>query len=138
MWDDGIIWEGVAGGELLLRACSHCHAICHPPLPMCPHCQTLAWDMRPASGRAVLKAWLISAHPHHQPNADHRIVVVVQLEEGVNFVSNLIGLCINELAVSELAVTELYEGMPLELCFDTVDGVTLPLFRPISQAGSDA
>lgn len=128
MWDDGVLWSGVEKRELLLRECCQCHTICHPPLPMCPNCQSLDWQTRAASGRAVLISWLLSTNPQQtkpqQPNAQqlndqHRIVIVVRLEEGVNFVSNLI----------DTPIEKLYEDMPLELCFDNIEGQTLPLFR---------
>lgn len=131
MWDDGVFWSGVEKHQLLLRECRQCHALCHPPLPMCPHCQSLDWQTRAASGRAVLKSWLLSSNPQ-QKNAQHndefRIVIVVSLEEGVNFVSNLTGTTIDEL----------YENMPLELCFDTIEGQTLPLFRCIADTRETA
>jgi hypothetical protein len=119
MWDDGTIWEGTREGTLLLRACGPCGEICHPPLPMCPHCQSTIWDTRAACGRASLRSWLVSIRPDCQ-NEPPRIVIVAQLQEGVSFVSNLSGI----------KVEELYEGMPLELYFETVGNLTLPLFRP--------
>jgi uncharacterized OB-fold protein len=119
MWDDGAIWEGAKSGSLPLRECRQCHQICHPPLPMCPHCQSLEWVEHSATGHAILKSWLVSIHPG-QSDAEPRITCVVRLEEGVNFVSNLVGAGLDELR----------EGMELELCFEFVDGETLPQFRP--------
>jgi len=118
MWDDGAIWDGVRAGELRLRACRSCSAVCHPPLPMCPQCQALAWDTVVASGPAVLKSWLVSIRPD-QSGAPPRIVAVAELAEGVHFVANLI----------EADIPSLYEGLPLELCFAEVDGEPLPQFR---------
>ncbi len=124
MWDDGMIWQGAQGGRLLLRACGDCGRICHPPLPMCPHCQSLGWKQKAATGKARLVSWLMSLHPG-DATAGQRLVIVVRLNEGVNFVSNLIG------APAE----ELYEGMELELCFEEAGDITLPVFRP---AGASA
>ena len=118
MWDDGAIWEGCRAGELRLRACHDCGAICHPPLPMCPHCQSLAWDSRVACGDAVLKAWLVSIRPD-QAGEVPRVIAIAKLAEGVNFVANL----------RDGDIASLCEGIPLTLCFAEVDGEMLPQFR---------
>ena len=119
MWDDGAIWQGASEGSLLLKSCGDCGQICHPPLPMCPHCQSVRGAHKAASGKASLVSWLVSQHPGDAAGP-HRVVIVVRLEEGVNFVSKLIGA----------PAATLYEGMPLEVCFEDADGMTLPVFRP--------
>lgn len=123
MWDDGMIWDAAREGRLALRACAACHAICHPPLPMCPECQSVQWQQRSATGQAVLLSWLVSVHPGDAA-ASPCIVIVVQLEEGVRFVSNLVGA----------AVGSLHEGMALELCFEPSGELMRPLFRPAGVA----
>lgn len=123
MWDDGTIWEGTRAGELLLRRCKACGELCHPPLPMCPDCQSLEWEPHAVSGNASLVSWLVSVHPA-DPAGEARIVIVVRLAEGVNFVSNLI----------DAPVSALHEGMPLELCFAPAGDTVLPVFRPAGAA----
>jgi uncharacterized OB-fold protein len=86
---------------------------------MCPHCQSLHWEQRPATGKATLASWLVSVHPGDTAG-QHRTVIVAQLAEGVNFVSNLIGA----------SVDALYEGMALALCFVNDGDLALPVFRP--------
>jgi len=119
VWDDGTIWLGARDGRLSLRACADCARICHPPLPMCPHCQSLRWEQQAAAGKATLISWLVSLHPGDAA-ASHSTVIVVRLDEGVNFVSNLSGA----------SVDALYEGMALDLCFENAGDLTLPVFRP--------
>lgn len=123
MWDNGGIWDGAREGQLLLRACNQCDAICHPPLPMCPDCQSIEWREKAALGRATLKSWLVSVRPDNQAEPS-RIVVVVDLEEGVRFVSNLVNA----------DLSELHEGMKLELCFEPSGDLVLPVFRPAKAA----
>ena len=115
MWDDGAIWEGADEGWLMLHACRACGELCHPPLPMCPHCQSVDWDRRQVSGEAELHSWLVSVHPG-EASPEPRTVIVVRLAEGVNFVSNLIGA----------ETSALYEGMALELCFAPSGDLVLP------------
>ena len=113
--DNAFFWEGVGEGRLLLQRCASCGATRHPPGPMCPECQSLAWDAVEASGRGTIYSWVVSQHPT-EPDAEPRTVVLVDLAEGVRFVSNLVdGAPAN--------------GAAVELCFATVDGVTLPQFR---------
>jgi uncharacterized OB-fold protein len=119
MWDDGAIWQGARQGRLLLKACRACGEICHPPLPICPHCQSTEMELRQASGEARLHSWLVSIRPEGT-DGDSQVTIVAELAEGARFVSNLVG--------GDLP--SLHEGMPLELCFAEVDGKALPLFRP--------
>ena len=119
MWDDGAIWQGTREGKLLLRACRQCDALCHPPLPMCPHCQSTDMEHRQASGRAWLKSWLVSTRPEGEVGGS-RVTVVAELAEGVRFVSNLV----------EADLASLHEDMELEVCFADMDGKALPLLRP--------
>ena len=62
---------------------------------------------------------MVSHHPT-QPDAEPRIVVLVDLEEGVRLVANLQGL----------AWAEVTNDLPVEVFFAPVDGVVLPQFRP--------
>lgn len=135
MWDDGTVWEGAREGKLMLRACRACGELCHPPLPMCPYCQSLDWEFRQVSGRAELLSWLVSVHPGEaapetapgpRPEArpEARTVIVVRLAEGVNFVSNLIGERADALC----------EGMAMQLCFAPYGDQVLPFFRPAGAA----
>ena len=123
MWDDGTIWEGARQGKLVLRTCRACKTPCHPPLPMCPVCQSLDWDMKEASGNARLKSWLVSIRPDGGGEPP-RLTVVVTLAEGPNFMSNLVNADIETL----------YEGMPLTLTFQSHEDQVLPVFQPAGPA----
>ena len=118
--DNRFFWDGVRDGRLLLQRCTSCGALRHPPGPMCPECQSLAWEAVEASGRGTVHSWVVSRHPT-EPDAEARTVVLVDLEEGVRLVSNLVG----GPAVNDA---------PVEVCFMTVDGVPLHQFRPVGTA----
>jgi uncharacterized OB-fold protein len=121
---DQWFWDGVAEGKLLFQRCSSCGTLRHPPSPMCGECHSLEWEPEAASGRGTVYTWIVSHHPT-QPDDEPRIVALLELEEGVRFVSNLTG-------VDRDAVTN---GMAVELCFETFgegdDTFTLPQFRPV-------
>ena len=117
--DDAYFWEGVRKGALVSRECANCGRIQHPPTPMCPACGSVAWTERQLSGRGTVNAWIVSRHPN-RPDDPPRIVVLVDLEEGVRLVSNLIGA----------GTDEITNGMAVIVTFEDVEDVLLPQFRP--------
>jgi uncharacterized protein len=124
MHDDDFFWEGVKQGELLFQQCEDCGNLRQPPGPMCPQCQSLHWQPYAASGRGAVFAWIESRHPS-ELDEHPRIVALIELEEGIRFVSNL----------RDIALAQVREGMPVEVFFDTVKGTLLPQFRP-ARAGA--
>jgi uncharacterized OB-fold protein len=116
--DDEFFWEAARQGRLVLRACSDCGRIAHPPVPMCPQCHALAWTEQQLSGRGRLYSWILSRHPS-QPDASARIVALIELEEGVRLVSN----------IRDADPASLSEGAPVTVFFDEVNGHVLPQFR---------
>ena len=116
--DQDFFWEGVDRGELLAQKCLGCETLRHPPLPRCSACGSGEWRAVSLSGRGVIHTWIVSRHPS-RPDPDPRTVVLVDLEEGLRFVSNLID--------AEAAKT----GAPVTLEFAEVNGQRLPLFRTV-------
>lgn len=123
MRDDDFFWEGVSNGQLLFQQCSDCGALRHPPGPMCPECQSFAWQPKAASGRGNVCAWIESKHPT-RPDEHPRIVALIQLPEGVRLVSNL----------RELDLDEVRDGLPVEVFYEQIDGQILHQFRPAVEA----
>ena len=117
--DDRYFWDGVAERKLLLQRCADCRALRQPPSPMCPTCNSLEWETQQASGRAKVYSWIASQHPTAD-DLTSRIVVLLDLEEGVRFISNLVE--------TELAGVRF--GMDVELVFVDYGGQVLPQFRP--------
>jgi uncharacterized OB-fold protein len=123
-YDDAWFWDGAAQGRLLVRACGSCGRLQHPPTPLCPACGSSSWTTREASGRGKLYSWVLSRHPT-EPDADPRVVALIELEEGVRLVSNLV----------DIDVEAVRNDMDVEVCFVEAGSVVLPQFRP---AGSSA
>jgi uncharacterized protein len=120
MRDQDFFWEGVQARKLLFQKCSDCGALRNPPGPMCPHCQSLHWEPRESQGLGTVAGWVLSKHPS-RPDDQPRLVVLVSLNEGIRMISNL----------SDVAVDQVTEGMPVELFFAEVNGAVLPQFRPL-------
>jgi uncharacterized OB-fold protein len=123
-YDDESFWKGIKEGKLLLARCAQCSRLQHPPSPMCPHCGSVDWEAQEASGRGKVQSWIVSRHPT-EPDDTPRIVVLVDLDEGVRLVSNL----------QDVEVADVENDMRVEVVFTKVDGFVLPQFRP-AQGGS--
>ena len=92
---------------------------------MCPHCNALAWEAIPSSGRGVVYSFVMPQHPPLPWFDAPYIVALVELEEGIRLVSNLCD-------VAPYAVTI---GMPVEVFYAHFDdGLVLPQFRPVATA----
>ena len=111
-------WDGVDRHQLLIQRCASCGTLRMPPAPMCGACQSLDWEAHPAAGRGTIHSWIVSQHPT-ETDAVPRIVVLVELEEGVRVVSNVI----------DADPAEVDNELPVELALATYDDVTLPQFR---------
>jgi uncharacterized OB-fold protein len=119
--DNRFFWDGVARGELLIQRCTGCGRLRHPPRPMCPQCRSLEWDTLRSSGRGAVYSYVIPHHPPVPPFTYPHVVGLIELEEGTRLVSNVI----------DIDPAEVRIGMPVEVCFISVDDdLVLPQFRP--------
>jgi uncharacterized OB-fold protein len=111
-------WDGVAREVLLLERCAGCGLLRRHGVPMCGACHSTQATTQEATGRGTIHSWIVATHPS-DPEAEPRIVVLVELEEGLRLVSNLVGA----------SPSEVENDLPVELCFETYGDVTLPQFR---------
>lgn len=118
--DNAFAWEGVAAGELRVQRCSNCGTLRHPPRPMCAECTSLEWEPVALSGRGSIYSYAVYHHPQMEGFETPYVVAVVELEEGVRFVSNVVDV--------DPATVEI--GQEVHVTFDDVgEGVVLPQFR---------
>ena len=61
--DTKFFWDGLKDGRILIQRCKDCSKLRHPPRPMCPHCNSLAWDTVEASGRGTVHSFVLPRHP---------------------------------------------------------------------------
>jgi uncharacterized OB-fold protein len=118
-YDDQFFWDGVAEGKLLLQSCADCGTVRHPPLPMCGKCHSVNRSTFESTGTGFIYSWIQSKHPT-EPDAEPRIVILVQLDDGPRIVSNLQGV----------ALADVRNNMRVEFFTKEIDGVLLPQFRP--------
>ena len=119
-FDDAFFWEGAKGHKLLVQRCGDCDTLRHPPTPMCASCGSTNNQTTQSAGNGTILTWIVSQHPT-EPDAEPRIVILVQLDEGTRIVSNLIDV--------EPTHDQVLNDKRVEVCFVDYDGTVLPQFR---------
>ncbi|MFI2370065.1 bifunctional MaoC family dehydratase N-terminal/OB-fold nucleic acid binding domain-containing protein [Streptomyces sp. NPDC018833] len=118
--DNEGFWEGVAGHRLLIQRCGGCGRLRLPWLPGCGACGSPDWDTVAASGPGTVFSYVVMHHPPFPAFDPPYAVGLIELAEGVRFVSNVVGVPCDKVRI----------GMPVDLEFLRVDdGMVLPVFR---------
>lgn len=119
--DSEFFWNAAKQDEFVGQRCADCGTLRSPPRPMCPDCNGLQSESQTLSGRGTVVSWVIPRYPPVPGFEGTYIVAVIDLEEGIRFVSNLCGIEYDDITLD----------MPVEVFFaDTRDGYRIPLFRP--------
>jgi uncharacterized OB-fold protein len=119
-------FDGALHGTLMVQKCDSCGELEFPAHTLCSKCLGTPTSWVPVSGRGKIYSFNIMHQVYHPAFASEvpYAVVVVKLEEGPKFVSNLTGIKPHEIRI----------GMPVEVFFEKMsDEVMLPKFRPISR-----
>ncbi|MCT9083293.1 thiolase C-terminal domain-containing protein [Streptomyces fulvoviolaceus] len=123
-------WTSGADGRLRIQECTSCAALIHPPQPVCRYCRGHDLGVREVSGHATLIGFTVN-HRFGLPGLPAPYVVAqVALEEDprVRLTTNAV-----ECDPAQLAL-----GMRMEVVFEQVEDVWLPLFRPTAEQGEPA
>lgn len=124
--DAEFFWQAADEERFVGERCGACQQFRFPPRPMCPHCHSLDREAVELSGRGTVHGWTIPRHPPPFGFSEAPIVAIIELEEGIRFVSNLVG-------VDYDAVTK---DMEVEVCFEpTMKDHKVPVFRPRKGGG---
>ncbi|KAB2383473.1 thiolase C-terminal domain-containing protein [Actinomadura montaniterrae] len=127
---DAFFWTSGADGRLRFQECASCATLIHPPQPVCRHCRGTTMTERAVSGFATLIGFTVS-HRFRVPGLPAPYVVAqVAIEEDprVRLTTNAIGCDPGDLRL----------GMRMEVVFENVEDVWLPLFRPAAEQGEPA
>jgi uncharacterized OB-fold protein len=114
-------WDGVRRGELLFQRCSVCAGITHTPAVVCAHCNghDLTWER--SAGTGTIYSWSTVWRPQTPDFTVPYTAVIVELDEGWQMLSNLIGCEHDEVEVD----------MRVEVVFHPLtEQITLPYFQP--------
>jgi uncharacterized OB-fold protein len=126
-------WDGCEAGELRIQRCARCRKYIHYPKPICRFCASRELAGEAVSGRATLYSWTLAVqafHPFWTPRVPFTLATVELVEQpGLMFVSQLLDCPEKALRI----------GMPLVAVFEKLGpGLTLPFFRPETDAGGHA
>jgi uncharacterized OB-fold protein len=115
-------FEGARAGRLMVQKCDDCGQLRFPAHEFCSNCLSVRASWTPVSGRGEVYSFNIMHQVYHPGFASQvpYAVVVIALEEGCKFISNLIGVAPGEIKC----------GMPVEAVFEKLsDEVSIPKFR---------
>jgi uncharacterized protein len=125
--DNHWFWDAAKEQRLVAQRCDGCGRLRHPPRPMCPYCQSLAFDLVELSGRGEVYSFSILHHPRNPAFEYPVIAALVELSEGVRMVTNLVDVEPEDVRI----------GMPVSVTFaPTVGGGAVPVFRLAPETSS--
>lgn len=117
-------WDGAKKGQLVLPVCEDCGHRWFPPGPICPACLSARTGWKPASGRGTIWSRCRFHHIYDKGFADEvpYNVVMVELDEGPMFISNVTGTAWEDLRI----------GQKVRATFESVtDAVSLLRFEAV-------
>jgi uncharacterized OB-fold protein len=116
-------WDGCREHELRFQRCEDCGCVRWPPSVICPKCHSKSRDMITASGKGKVFTFAVYHQAHHPAFKDELpyVVAIIELEEGVRFLSNIV----------ECSPEEVRCEMPVEVVWENVtEAFSLPKFKP--------
>ena len=119
--DTRFFWDAADQGRFVGEKCGVCGRFTFPPRPMCPYCNSLERVVVELSGFGTVQSWEVPRHPPAFGFQDPPILALIELQEGIRFVSNLVGVRLEDVKL-DLAV---------EVDFEPTQGNhKIPVFRP--------
>ena len=118
-------WTSGADGTLRLQECASCNALIHPPQPVCRYCRSREMGVRAVSGHATLSSFTIN-HRFSLPGlaAPYVVAQVAIVEDPrVRLTTNIVECDPEHLEIGQL----------MEVAFEHIEDVWLPLFRPAAE-----
>jgi uncharacterized OB-fold protein len=116
-------WTSGADGKLRMQRCRSCGHWIHPAGVICPECLGRDLALEALSGLATVEAVTINYQPWVPGVPVPYVVAIVGLDEqkGLNLTTNIIGV----------PVEDVHIGQRVEVVFEQVEDVFLPLFTPV-------
>jgi uncharacterized protein len=119
--ETAFFWTSGADGRLRFLRCHDCSRYVHPPAPVCPQCASRSLAPEPVSGQGTVVTFTVN-HQDWGLLAPPYVIAIVELAEqpGLRLTTNLVG-------IEPEAVRS---GLAVQVRFEPVDDVHLPLFEP--------
>ena len=117
-------WDGCNRGELLYQHCGVCGRATHTPAYICSNCTSPALTWEQSSGLGTIYSWTTVWRPQVPAFTVPYVAIVVDMDEGWQVLSNLIGCDVGDVEI----------GMRVQVEFHPIDGgFQLPYFRPVDR-----
>jgi acetyl-CoA acetyltransferase/uncharacterized OB-fold protein len=115
-------WTSGADGVLRVQGCTDCGELVHPPVPICPYCQSRAAKPVEVSGGGTVVGFTVNAHRWHPDFDPPYVIANVALAEDprVHLTTNLVGCDPAGVRI----------GQDVVVRFEQYEDVWLPLFEP--------
>jgi acetyl-CoA acetyltransferase/uncharacterized OB-fold protein len=123
--ENEFFWTAGADGVLRIQECQSCQALIHPPQPVCRYCRSHEMGVREVSGKATLSAFTVN-HRFGFPDLPPPYVVAqvaIAEDPRVRLTTNII----------ECEPDELELGQTVEVVFEKIEDIWLPLFRQTTE-----
>jgi len=118
--DGAFFWKAAEEGRFVAQKCCGCGALLHPPRSICPNCLCFEQAEQELSGRGTVMSWVMPIHPPARGFETPPIVVLIEVEEGLRFVSNVVGVAPEDMKI----------GMKVKVGFaKTQGGKAAPIFH---------
>ena len=113
-------WGGGAVGELRIVRCQSCGRWLHPPLPMCPRCQSRDVAPEVVSGRGTVFSFTVNRYQWTPLLEPPYVLAEVELDEQPGL----------RLLTSIVDCDDVSIGMPVHVRFEPAGEAWVPVFAP--------
>jgi uncharacterized protein len=122
--ENEFFWKAGEQDRLLFMRCPACGFHVHPPLPICPQCQSREVAPQPVSGLATVVSKTINRQVWERGLEAPYVIAIVEIDEqpGLRLTTNIVNCPIEAVHI----------GMRVRVLFDHREDVWLPLFEPLS------
>ena len=137
--DNATLFEGYRRHELRIPKCNGCGRLFFPPSPRCSECGAFDMGYAVGSGRGTIYSYTVVHHPQVNGFTYPLVVGLVELEEGVRFLADLVGVKPDQVEIGMPVEIEWLDSHPalVEGATDSRGPITIPQFRPATPARQD-
>jgi uncharacterized protein len=121
--DTQAFWTSGADGRLMIHRCHKCRRWSHPPSPVCRWCHSMEIGPEESVGTGSVLTFTVNRQPWQPESPVPYVIAVVELDDepGLRLTTRLVNV--------DPEVTR--AGMRVTVCFEAVEDVWLPLFKPV-------
>ena len=130
--DNQVLFDGYRAHELRIPKCNSCGRLFFPPSPRCSACGAFDMGYAVASGRATLYSFTVVHHPQVPGFRYPLVVALAELDEGVRFVADLVGVRPDQVEIGMPLDVEWLDSHPAQVegATDSRGPISIPQFLP--------